>query len=389
MRTKQNSIYNFSVALFLYTTLIVDLYRKIGGGGIELVRNLFYIIIFGLILIDIIKSKRTTKIFILGFLVSLFFLISSQINFGHNSIYISTWIFFISRLLPAYYTGRYTENWDDVSKYVSNLSWLALIYAIIAITSPYDNTSNAYATIGTNLVFVSFINIRYAIKNHKTIYIIIGLICLTAVLFLGTRAVFVGALLSIVLTILLFINNLSKTTKILSWIILIFILLIIVLSFTTITETLVEFFPNSRTLKMLSSGDMLDDSNRSDGFYSELINSLSLHPFKIYGFLGDRIYLAGYCATEDTILSSFSHNVILELCMNFGVFPGIILSLYFLGLLLSCCSKCYKKNTTINYIFLSSLGITFVNMMISSSYLSSYYIWFLYGIAYKIIKSKL
>lgn len=386
MRTKQNSFYGFSVALFLYATLIVDLYRKIGGGGTELVRNLFYIITFGFILIDIIKSKKTTKIFIIGFLVSLFFLISSQINFGHNSIYISTWILFVSRLLPAYYIGRYTENWDEVGKYVSNLSWLALLYALIAIVSPYDGMSNAYATIGTNLAFISFITIRYAIKNHKYIYLGIGLVCFAAMLFLGTRAVFVGTMLSIVLVILLFINNQNKAHKLLLWTVVIIILLAVITSFSTIMEALIDYFPNSRTLKMLNAGDMLDDSNRSDGFYSELIYSLSTNPFKIHGFLGDRIYLAGPSATNDVILSSFSHNVILELCMNFGLILGLIICIYFLYILFNGWNKSKKFDYNVRYIFMSFLGVTFVNMMVSSSYLGSYFIWILFGIAFRFVK---
>ena len=388
MKVKQNSFYNFSVALFLYATLIVDLYRKIGGSSVELVRNLFYIITFGLILIDIIKSKRTIKIFIIGFLVSLFFLISSQINFGHNSIYISTWILFISRLLPAYYIGRYTENWEEVSKYVSNLSWLALLYALIAIITPYDGMSNAYATIGTNLVFVSFIIIRYAIKNNIYIYIGISLICFAAVLFLGTRAIFVGTLLSIVFVIIFFINNQSKAHKILLWTVVILILLVVVSSFSTIIEALIDYFPNSRTLKILNAGDMLNDSNRSDGFYSELINSLLTHPFKIHGFLGDRIYLAGPYATNDVILSSFSHNVILELCMNFGLMPGLLMSLYFLFILIKSLVKSLKNNKINNYLFVMVLGCSFVDMMISLSYLGAYQMWLLFGLAYKIIKTK-
>lgn len=386
--TKQNSFYSFSVALFLYATLIVDLYRKIGGGSVETVRNLFYIISFGFIFVDMVKSKHLTKMFGLFFTVSIIFLVSSLINNGYGSIFISTWILFVSRLLPAYYVGRYTEDWNDVSKYVSKLSWLALLYAIIAIISPYDNTSNAYATIATNLVFVSLISFRYAIQNKRYIKIAISLVCFAAVLFLGTRAVFVGTILSIVLVVSLYINNQNKGKKIVLWILAISMVLVIIAFSSTMIQVLLDMFTNSRTLIMLSDGEMLNDSNRSEGFYSELIYSLETNPFKIYGFLGDRIYLAGNNATKDVIISSFSHNVLLEICMNFGLVLGFFICLYFIYVLFKGWLNSKRFAQVERYIFMSFLGVTFVNMMVSSSYLNSYYIWVLYGFAFRFVYLK-
>ena len=147
----RGSFYGFSVAVLLYATLIVDLYRKIGGGSVEAIRNMFYIISFGLILVDIVKTRRLTKMLLIFIFVSIIFLVSSAINKGYNSIYMSTWILFVSRLLPSYYVGRYTDNWDDVSKFVSKLSWFALLYAVIAIATPYDGTSTAAADFKNSL----------------------------------------------------------------------------------------------------------------------------------------------------------------------------------------------------------------------------------------------
>lgn len=390
INTKQSSFYSFSVAIFLYATLIVDLYRKIGGVfAVDTVRDVLYIISFGFILIDMIKTKHLIKMFGLFIIVSVFFLISSFINSGHNTIYVSIWILFVSRLFPAYYIGRYTENWDEVSKYVSNLSWLALIYSMIAILSPYDGVNNAYATIATNLVFISFITFRYARNNKQYIKLGISIICFISILFLGTRAVFVGTLLSIVLVFSLYINKTRKKKKrIILWILTILCSTILVIFFSDIIRIMEELLPNSRTLRMLSEGDMLDDSNRMSAFYSDLFYSLETNPFKIYGFIGDRIYLAGQGATNEIIISSFSHNVLLEICMNFGLIPGVIINIYFSIILLKGLINSKYSDIVVHYVFLSFLGVTFVNMMLSSSYLGSYYIWLLYGFAFRFVKLK-
>lgn len=384
----RGGFYGFSVAVLLYATLIVDLYRKIGGGSVEAIRNVFYIISFGLILVDIVKTRRLTKMLLIFIFVSIIFLVSSAINNGYNSIYMSTWILFVSRLLPSYYVGRYTDNWDDVSKFVSKLSWFALLYAVIAIATPYDGTSNAYATIATNLAFVSFITLRYSIINRNYLKLGISLICISVVLFLGTRAVFVGTILSIIFTVSLYINSKSKVKKMILWTVVTACIILIILSFSTILEELIKILPNSRTLIMLSKGNMMDDSNRSDSFYAVLIDSLETNPFKMHGFLGDRIFLAGYGASNESILSHFSHNVILEICMNFGLVLGLIISIYFIYILLKAVIVSKNNDYTIRYVFFSFLGITLVNMMVSSSYLGSYYIWVLYGFAFRFVNKK-
>lgn len=389
LNARHSNFYSFSVALFLYATLIVDLYRKIGGVlAVDTVRNVLYIISFGFILIDMIKTKRLIKMLGLFIVVSVFFLISSFINSGHNTIYASIWILFVSRLFPAYYIGRYTENWDEVSKYVSNLSWLALVYSFLAILSPNDGMSNSYATIATNLVFVSFITFRYAKNNKQYIKLGISIICFISVLFLGTRAVFVGTLLSIGLVFLLYINKTRKKKRIILLILTILGSTILVIFLSDIIRIMGELLPNSRTIRMLSEGDMLDDSNRMSAFYSDLFYSLGTNPFKIYGFIGDRIYLAGQGATNEIIISSFSHNVLLEICMNFGLIPGVIINIYFLIILLKGLINSKYSDIVVHYVFLSFLGVTFVEMMLSSSYLGSYYIWLLYGLAFRFVKLK-
>ena len=222
INTKQNSFYSISVAIFLYATLIVDLYRKIGIGiAVDTVRNVFYIVSFGLILIDIIKSKHFIKMFVLFTIVSLFFLVSSLINHGYDAIYISTYVLFVSRLLPAFYIGRYTENWDNVCKYVGKFIWIALIYAVIAIITPYDGSSNAYATIATNLVFITFITFKDAVTNLNYLRLSISIICFATILFLGTRAVFFGTLLSIILILSIYVNSRRKITRGILWLIVI------------------------------------------------------------------------------------------------------------------------------------------------------------------------
>lgn len=104
----------------------------------------------------------------------------------------------------------------------------------------------------------------------------------------------------------------------------------------------------------MAIGDFMDDSNRSH-FYKRLINYLEDHPLSMCGLIGDRIYLCPIGTTSE-ILSNFSHNCCLELCMNFGLPLGILLNIFFLSKLIKSIKLSFRSQYTINYIFMLHIG---------------------------------
>lgn len=388
--SKQTPLYSFTVAFFLYATMLVDLYRKMVGVSTTTVRNVVYIISLGLIIWDMLKKKHTLPMLLLGLVMTLLFFFSSLINVGYSQVYFTAWTMFVFRLLPAFYIGRYTDDWAAVSLVVRKFLWIAVIYAVIAYLSPYDNSgeTNAYATISKNLFFVVIIACYDSFTNRKRLAELICILCFIPILFLGTRACLFGAVFALMLIFGRRISQSSGQKKIRYYTLLFIGGVATIVFFTAMTDVLLDLLPNSRSLQYLVKGEMFDDSSRSESFYSKLIVSLQDHPLRMHGFLGDQIYLAGENAAIDEILSSFAHNVYLELCMNFGLIIGIILGITFTIVLLKAYRKSRYANYDIEFVYLGVLGMTFVNMLVSFSWLHSYEIWFLFGLAYCLIRRK-
>lgn len=388
--SKQTPVYSFTVAFFLYATMLVDLYRKMIGVNTTMVRNIVYIISLGLILWDMLNKKKVLPMVLLGLVMTLLFFFSSLINAGHAQVYITAWTMFVFRLWPAYYIGRYTYDWAAVSVVVRKYLWIAVFYAVIAYLSPYDNSgeTNAYATISKNLFFVVIIACYDSFTNRKRWAELICILCFIPILFLGTRACLFGAVFALMLIFGRKISQSSGQKKIRYYSLLFIGGVAVIILFTAMTDVLLDLLPNSRSLQYLVKGEMFDDSSRSESFYSRLIVSLQENPLKMHGFLGDQIFLAGQNASIDEILSSFAHNVYLELCMNFGVIIGIILSIIFTIVLLKAYKNSRYANYDIEFVYLGTLGMTFVNMLVSFSWLNAYEVWFLFGLAYCLIRHK-
>jgi hypothetical protein len=388
--TKHTSFYNYTVAFFLYATLFVDLYRKRVGVSVSTVRNVIYITCLLFVLWDAYKNKRLSHMLLVGGVMSLLYFFSSVIYAGYNQIYVSAWLMFISRLWPAYYIGRYTEDWDGVSYCVRKFIWIALLYAILAFTAETseDTGSITYATIAKNLFFVVWIAFYDSYHNHKVLSFILCLVCFLPVLFLGTRACSIGALLALVLYLLRVIQKSDLQRKLFYYVLLFAATITIIVFFTFLSDFLLDLFPNSRTLAYLVKGEIFDDSSRAENFYSGMIESLKEHPMKMYGLVGNQIFSAGSNATFDDILSSFAHNVYLELCMNFGLIIGVFLGVYFTIVLIYAYLKSKTCDRVLEYVFLGVFGMTFVNMMVSFSWVFSYEIWLLFGLAYNIIRTR-
>lgn len=380
---KQGKLYAFAATGYLYATILVDLYRKLAGTNVELIRNIVYIFFFVLLVYDMIRTGKFRHMFAILFVSLCLYGFSILINPGYPEVYTSAIILFISRLWPAYYIGRYTEDWNVLCKSVLLFSPIALIYAASLFIKPELAGGSAYATIASNLAFVSMITLFACLHYKRKLWLPIAIICLIPVFFYGTRVFFLGVAISLFLAYIINTKNVSSSKRVVLFIILAVIAILFLFCSQTIFYHLYQWFPDSRTLKMMAAGDLMDDSNRSL-FYARIYKHLNESPLSMLGFIGDRIFLSPPGADSTEILSKFSHNCCLEVCMQFGVPIGIILNIYFISKLMAAFIRSFSALHTINYIYVLILGVTFLNMMVSVSYLSEYTVWLLFGLAFNI-----
>lgn len=386
VRVKEKSN-NYTVAFFLYATLIVDLIRKIGWGNVHVVRDVIYILVFLFIICSVYRLRNLVAAMFVALGVSCIYIVSFLINSSYPELYLTSWTLFIMRLWPAYIIGRYLKDWDSVLNAVRHLIWIAFIYSILIIISP-EVTKASYITVASNLIYVVLLATYSSVKQGKWFSLLLCVVCWLPMLLYGSRTMLFGILGVFFLSFLLSLKRMSFGKQLVVMTLLIVCVIIIAINFDTLFKWLYDVFPTSRTLQYLVAGDIFDDSNRFV-YYDRIKNSLSLYPFKVYGFLGDRIYYAEQSVdilSAGEIESMYSHNVPLELCMNFGLLPGVFLNLYFMYKIVRCFGMLSKGNGgAFQIVFVIFLGVTLVNMIVSVSYLNEYSIWLIIGLVFHIL----
>ncbi len=389
-KSKKENKMTLLAALFLYATLVVDLFRKISNHIVTLpfststIRNLIYVLLFIFIFISIKNIKEFIRLGIIILCFICITLISIIVNYqaGILTWYVDLIFMFFSRLLPAFYLGMHLDNSEEFINNVSELQLFSLLYILLILFYP-ELSADSYMTVSNNLVLVSLLPFFTTRKGLKRVVSwAISIMGLMIIMVYGGRGSLVSVLVSLML-IFLFMNKENTSRRVLVIILFVFAILLVVIFYDQILSLLMIINPKSRTLRLIQKGNFFWTSNRNH-YYEAAFESFSKTPLKIYGFLGDRLYYASYFGTIrdlSIVFTMFSHNVLFELLLTLGMPIGIIAFSSFVLYAFIAFIYVYnwgtKSERIVYYVF---LGAEIVIMMISSSYLNDYAIWFLVGL---------
>ncbi|HBC30503.1 MAG TPA: hypothetical protein DC024_04560 [Clostridiales bacterium] len=376
-------------ALFLYATMIVDLYKMFNqmfiglpNSSSELLRNFIYIIVFFYILWDALKNKRITEPLLLTILFIILMSASYFINHEIRPLMSETILMFVSRLMPAYYITRYVNNWDSFLEKIDRLKWLAVLYSLVIIIFP-NEISGHYMTLSYNLLIPVIVMLNVAIYKKKFSSYFGACICLYTMFFYGARGPIMCVIFSMIILVIISYRNLKTGNRLL----LLFgsIFLVSLFFYTDIAAWVYRIKPNSRTVQLLYKNSLFQTAAR-DIYWKNSIRELINSPLKIRGFLGDRTYFSSVF-NQSIITGIYAHNFIIELFLQFGILIG---GLLLVGLILTSFkafkNALYTKEKEKKAGFATFFGPIFIFSMISGSYLSHYQLWLMFGVVANFIK---
>lgn len=387
-------------ALFVYATLIVDLFRKFSSNvfpmpiSTTMFRNIVYVLLFVLIMYSIKRIKIYQKLIVIGILFTAWTLISWLINWERDaaSLYVDLMFQFVSRLLPAYYIGTAIVGREQqFIKAINRYQLLTLLYTLLILAYP-ELSATSYITISNNLLIpVLFALICSDRSIGGWLCKGIGLAGLVVIVVYGGRTSLASVLLAVALLMILFLKRDHSWKRIIFVMIGTVAAIVLLVMYDDIINMLLEANPTSRTLKLLARGEFLWTSNR-DGYYEAALASFMENPLRVYGFLGDRFYYAdtfGSMADNGVIATMYSHNSLNELMLNFGVIPGIIM----IFILLVNFWRAVKNLNRINqnerwYTYIILFSSAAVAAFISSSWLNDVTVWLLCGSMFSVATRK-
>ena len=320
-------------ALFVYATLIVDLYRKFSGNvaalplSVDMFRNIVYVLLFLGIVLTEKRVMQFVKLITIGIVFAFLTLFSWLINWERNagSLFLNLIFMFVSRLLPAYYIGtKLVGKEEQFIAAVNRWQWLTVLYIGLVLAYP-EVSETSYLTISGNVLIPALIGLFGTTKGMKHIVPkLVGLAGLFVILVYGGRTYLVAVVLTIALLFLVQMANGTSSKRMLLFVGSIAVAILLMIFFEDIIAYLYKQNPTSRTLRLMAKGEFFWASNR-ENYYDAAYKSFMNNPFKIYGFLGDRFYYYdtfNSAGGNEYAATMFSHNTLLELMLNFGVFIG-------------------------------------------------------------------
>ena len=387
-RVKEDIRFAKIFVLLLNALLVVDLFRMFIGNEI-IVSIVQYIIYIGCAIytywqIVVCKKFKIDK-YLFYFVCFLIFtiLFSYLVCPDTQKSYSYYILFVITRSIPALYFTLYLdrEKLKLTFYYLQKYCFIWLLYAVAGMfwIPKHTNSWNQYSiTYGYNLLIPTCLVIFYFIRDKKIIWLIYSIIFSVSILWRGSR----GAILCTLLFILpLYIMQHKVDKKIKKWfktIVLVGLAIWVIWNFKNIAGVLGYFFPNSRTLTLLSS-DANFDSGRAY-IQSLYWREIMLNPFKFNGIFSDRIYYSRV-TQEIYDMTNYPHNLVVELFYQWSIPFGIIIFVtMILGIIRSmlCINKI--KNNELVCLVLIFFVSGFIKLFFSASYLVSVEFYLLVGI---------
>lgn len=355
---------------------------------------IFYIILSAFIYSRTIRthSKYFASCVILFVLIVVFsllmspnilkYLIPSDTGYGHvfNSIVI---------YMPVFFAASTVKDKEALLKTALNVSRITLILVVFAFvlriviynlgSLSIDYMTFAYYSLPS--IFICF----YEGLRKKHFSLILAILSSLIILVGGCRGALM-TLLAFFLLYFLFVSQ-NKKSSVKFFIILLLVVLIIIAYFymnsimSAISHSLERVGYTSRILSTLTGGKYYDTNAFLDvggraSFWE--VSSLHISVFGMHGIFGDRLILN----------DSYTHNIVLELMIDYGAFLGIVLFIILSIMSIKALVWSRRMDNSCVMWCISALSIFFVKMMVSASYLTSIDFWFYFGLILWVINQK-
>ena len=286
--------------------------------------------------------------------------------------------------IPLYYLGL-SYNHDICKK---DLFWFSLLgvvamsaYQIYYINSgrivTQDNMNAAYNVL-PSILYLGY----WGFERKRLGYWVLFILSTVLLFIFGTRGPLLAVVVFITFEVIarLIISKASAKRYILFFVIV--ILIFAVLSTNLIIEFM-EFLSqcfeeigfSTRIFDMFIEGELSYSSGR-DKLSEQIVAAIGEKPILGYGIFGDRVITGG----------SYVHNIVLELLCDFGIFIGTAVMIALIVLIIKAL-KC-SKDYTVFYFILMLISLVFTKLMLSGSYLTEQYLYFLIGISVGCIRKK-
>lgn len=350
--------------------------------------SLWFVVNLGFYALVIVSARNIFKsinrnhiVFLLILFLSLFasFLLAN--DYEIHSLFLN---FFIRWGLPLFFLGASISNYEQFFSKLKKTCYALCLLSVLGIFVFKTNGSIIYSysqDTGYQVLIPFSVFFADFLIHKKRLSLLWSIVAVVIMLIGGAR----GPLLSFALCFLielLFLQKITTKKIVIGCSLVICAFLLYYILFNLLINEISNLFEaiglSTRILDGIKTGTIYaDDSRKQLSDYS--INYANTHWFVGSGILNDRTLLYNELTvdTNKTLFGQYSHNIFLELLVQYGMLLGLFLSFITIYILFRVMMFKEKEDTKI--ILFVFLSIGFLPLLVSYSYLTYQYFYLFIG----------
>lgn len=394
--------------LFIYTNFINNIFNYFGFNGF--IYDTFVCIVISVYFIFkglkvVIKNLKLRHLII--YIIFLFIYLSTFFLFPKNTRYMFSSIgdifynpfynlFIFS--LPFFFFIQYIGDFKIFIKVFYNFSTIAILFILSSFyffPASYNYSGN-YMVLSYNLLIPVCFQIYIFSKSKNLINLILIILSISTIFLFGSRGTLVCIILYLMIVFLR--NNLINTKKTIFFLsVFSMSFIIFVWNFNKVEEetikTLINLNIESRTVSKIINSNFFEESGRNV-IREVILNKIDDKILYGYGLYGDRVLTEQLYAFDTfgsyySLSSTYSHNILLELMVNFGLIGFLI----FIYILIKYLKTILNTSINLKNDLIVIFGISgLIKLLFSGSYLNEPYFYLMIGLisinANKYLRSK-
>lgn len=326
----------------------------------------------------IIKRQKLVDI-ILGIVVVVGYFINIDLFPRTAEYLLNNVVTILCIAFPAYYIGismckeEYIDTlhrWSRICLYAIIVYFLVFGFKAEVGRAEAENMGVAYRIL-PHLVMVML----YAVRKREKIDILLAIIGSVLLLACGTRGPVVGLALFLAVYVVFFYQSKKKWYLVAGLSIVSLLMLVDMRILIDPISLLLEHFGfSTRVVNALLSGELANDNGRNEIAFT-MMSMLKANNYHAFGLAGDR---------NVVLWMAYSHNIILELWITFGLYFGTFVFALICYILIRAVflANSNEKGFIIALVF----GGGFFKLFFTSSFLLEYQFFFLIGYCINIIR---
>lgn len=377
---KLENKYENKLALYINLMMIIDIIRRCFN-LFDLtfvydteVQAILYIYLFTSMFIRKYQdSKKLLNVIIAGLLSVGLFLYGLIMEPQVSSIFVISLLNYFTLVFGTCILVKEIKNTkvfiDCSTKYI----YFCLLYSVIVILTQSKQVFSPYSmTFSFNCFFPLGLSLILGFFGKKRINIAYAIIILAVNMAIGSRSIVIYTVMIVGGIYLYLSRNKYYVLKLILGIFTIYF----VFDYKKITSWvgtyLLQFFPTSRTIELLSNGKIFVLSGR-EVYFDIIEKSLKNNPFAIHGLLTDRIII-GNSIGHTTYITEYPHNIFLEVFYQHGIILGLLFFIVLLLIVVKSIIVAIKQRNGGKWdiaLFIIVVSFAVSQLLVSNSYIIS------------------